>query len=847
MDEKWRFHLESRIDALMETGLARDAAEQQARTEFGPLLKWKEESREARGMAWVDGLRSASAYAVRQLRRTPGFSLLVALTLAIGIGATTAMFSIVDAVLLRPLRFAGADRASEVWTRMSAGASAQPGITGGTLAAIREGLGGAAAVEGYQYGAVTLTGGTEPVIVSAPAVTPGLLHLVGASPLAGRLFNRDDATPGSTSVLLSERTWTSQFGRDPDIVGRAIAFDGQPRTVVGVVSARVRYPEASVAVWLPLDLTAADRTRRRTQALVVRHPAVSVDELAARLSSVALALREQGTLAPEQSLFLDDTIQVRISRRQGQPLWTLLGAVGLVLLVACANVVNLLLVRASNRRGELTVLSALGADRAALVRTAVVEVALLAAAGTMAGVALAWALVQAVPALVPPQLGYLTSTPADLNWRVIGFASVVGMTVSLLAGLIPAWRASRVDAVDAMKWQSRSVAGSRDERWQGAMLAVQIATVLVLLGGAGLLMQSFVKLTHVDPGYDATGLVSVTVQMTSPRYQERGAALATIQDLERRVEDAGVGRATFSAGTPITAEIRPEGEGGRPVDATGMDLPFGPAAPDYFETMGIPVLEGRAFHPDDGPDVIVVNDRLARTFWGEESAVGRRFRLGPDQPWRTVVGIAGDVRMMGLDDPTGHGMEFYTPHDRTRAGGYYILFVRSSLAPAVAVSRVKELLWAIDPGLPVVEAGSVRDGLLDGLFRQRLVLRLAVAFAAVALLLAGVGIYGVTACWVARRRRDLAIRVALGATGRHIVRLILSRTALVCTAGAVLGVAGSMAAFRVLASMLYETSGTDSLVLAGTAVLLAALVGLACLAPVRSALRLDPLTLLREE
>lgn len=846
-EEEWRFHLESRVDALMATGLDRASAEQQARIEFGPPIKWKEESREAAGLAVVDALRRDCAYALRQSRRSPLFATLVVVTLAVGIGATSAMFSIVDAVLLRPLQFPGADRASEVWMRAAGGAGAQPGVSGFAFPAVRDGLAGAAVIEGYRFGSGTITGGTEPVIVSVPEVGPGLLPIVGASPLIGRLFGPDDTAPGSRSVLISERLWASQFGRDPAVLGRQLAIDGERHTVIGVLPDRVRYPEARAAVWKPLDAPSASQTRRRIQTIVIRRPDITIDELRARLAAITLSLRSQGTLPEGASLILDDVVQARVSRNEGRPLWTLLGAVGLVLLVACANVMNLLLVRASNRRGELAVQSALGADRLALMRQSLVEAAILAGAGTLAGLALAAAFIRVVTVIIPPQLDFLVSRSPDLNWRVIGAASGVALTVALVASLVPAWRSTRIDPIDAMKWPSRSIAGSRDEGWQGAMLAVQIATLLVLLGGTGLLLRSFTKLTNVDPGYDGAGVVSVAVQMTSARYEEAGSALAAMQELERLVEDAGIGHATLTAGTPISFEIRPEGEGGTPVDATGMVLPWSPVSPDWFETLGIPLLEGRTFVAGDGPDAIIVNDRLARTFWSGTSAIGRRFRLGANEPWRTVVGVVGDVRMMGLDDPSGHGMEFYTPHLPARGVGYFSLIVRSTLPVRDVVARVKDALRAIDPDVPVVEAGSLRDELIGGLYRQRFVLHVSIAFATIAVLLAGVGIYAVAAYWVARRRRELAIRIALGAGRRHVAGRMLSRTAFVCGIGAILGAIASAASFRVLKSLLYDTSGIDPLVLGATATFMIALVAAACLGPVRAALSVDPLTILREQ
>jgi putative ABC transport system permease protein len=786
-------------------------------------------------------------YAWRSLSRAPGFASLVIVTIAIGVGSVTAVFSLVDAVLLRPLRFDGADRAHGLWTARAAGSTAQPGVSDVAFERVRTQLADVATTEGYQFGIATITGGAEPVVVSVPAVTPGLLSLVGASPLVGRLFNEHDVSSGSRSVLISEEIWTSQFGRDPGVLDRRIALDGEAHIVVGVLSQRVRYPEASVGVWKPLDVSRVGATRRRIQGLVVRRAGASAEEMRARLEALTLSLRTEAALAPTESLLLGDVAQVRISRNSARPLWLMFGAVALVLLIACVNATNLLLVRASSRRGEFAVLRAIGAARAAILRHVASEVVLLTGAGALAGIALAALLIRGVRAVLPAPMSFLTSTVADLNWQVMAFASVISVLVLLLAGLAPAWRSSRVDAIETLKSQSRSIAGPSDERWQAAMLALQIGCVVVLLAGTGLLLRSFTRLTNVDPGFDADALVEVAVELTSSRYAANGVALATMQQLAEGIETSGIGVAAFAGGTAVSFEIRPEAEGGRSVDATGMVLPWRRVSPNYFETLGIVVLQGQTFAAEDESGVMMVNDRLARQFWGEQSPVGRRFRIDSDEPWRTVVGVVSDVRMMGLDDPTGHGMEFYVPYSRTQARGGFSVIVRSALAAGVVIARVKEVLWTIDPGAPISDAGNMRDRLLDSLYRQQFLARLSGAFAAIAVLLAGIGVYGVTAYWINRRRRDLAIRIALGATRGQIVSTVLARAAGVTIVGCALGAVGSAFSLRALRTMLYETSGAEPVVLLATALLMALLVITACAGPVRAAISVKPADLLRDE
>lgn len=787
--------------------------------------------------------------AFRSLRRTPAFTALVVLTLALGIGATTAMFSVVDAVLLRPLPYPNIERFAEIWTHLPSGSSF-PGVAEAAMPRLRDALADIAEVEGYQMGSATITGGREPDIIGAPAISPRLLSLVGAIPLRGRLFTDDDIHGTPRRVIISYRLWMSLFGGADDIVGREVEIDDQPHLVVGVMSPRTRYPGANAGIWRPLDLTTA-RTRRRVQAVSLLQVGISKDEFAARLQTASGLLVETGLLAEGQVLKPDLLLQERFGRSDHRAFWLMFGAVTLVLLVACANVSNLLLARASNQSGEFALRSALGAGRTRLMAASFAECAILAVAGGVVGVAVARVLLSLLLRILPPQLTYLSANASELDVRVLLFAAALSALTCVLSGLLPIFRVSRADPLEALKQQSQTAVG-RDDVWQGLLITAQLSLVLVLFAGAGLLMRSFLRLTNVDTGFDSSNLVLLDVELPTRRYQQPGAALQLLEDVERRLESTGDLQITIAGGAPLTSpaislNIRPEAESGNDVDFNGLIMPWIEVAPDYFQTLGIPIVLGRTFGPDEPQDVVVVNDKLARRYWGDASPLGKRFRMHDNQPWRTVVGVVGDVRQMGLNDPTGHGMELYLPHPRNRGGGGYSLLVRSSRDADTVINMVKQTVWSLDARLPFSDAMTMSDRIGESLFRQRFFLRVSMAFTLVATVLTMVGVYGAFAYWMSRRRRDVAIRIAIGASPNAVVRSVIGKGLRLATAGAVAGLVIALAGARVMESLLFEIDSRDPLTLAAVTVLLGMVSVVACVVPALKASRVDPMTTLRAE
>ena len=785
---------------------------------------------------------------LRNLLRARGFSALVVVTLALGIGATTAMFSVVDAVLIRPLPFPHADRINEIWTYFDEGAARMPGSTSAVISSVRQQRELFELVAAYQFGSGTLTGGAEPVMLSFASLSPDAFAIFPTVPVIGRLFTAADATAAESVILISEGLWSKYFGRDPGVLDRVVMIDDAPQRIIGVLPRRFRFPEDADA-WRPVDVTSSN-ARTRVQLVVLRRPDVTAEQINDRLKALTAGLHEAGSLPRGQYLVSDFPVQVRVGRDSARPFYLLFGAVAILLLVACVNVSNLMLVRASSRAGELALMAAIGAGRARLLRDAATENGILAALGGGLGLWLASGLLDLILAVTPAQMRLLNRVTGDLDWRAVVFAVAVTAATCLTFGMLPAWRASRVDPIDALKRQSRSTAGRREEWWQGALVSAQVALVVVLLAGAGLLLRSFVKLNQVDLGFKTEGVALISLQLTAPRYTTPGAAVRFMQDFERRAEAALGVNAAISTSTPsrfaFVFDVQPEAEGMTP---PAESLWFGSSrvSPDFFDVFGIPLIAGRTFDATDGINAIVVSETTAQRFWGTMSPIGRRFRFDRNVPWATVVGVARDVKGRGPNEGPDGGMEFYRPLDIAGRSNSMTLAVPVSGAVAPVTRRLKEVLWEADPRMPVLAVEEVGDTVRAAVGRERFVLSLSGAFTIAALVIAAVGVYGVSAFWVARRRRELAIRLAIGATPRAVARSVIGRSIRLAAIGAVLGLTIALSGARVIASMLFATDPRDPLTFAAITVLLTVIAIVAVLAPAIKASRVDPMATLRAE
>ena len=791
--------------------------------------------------------------ALRRLLRRPGFAALVSLTLALGIGAATAVFTVVDGVLLRPLPYAHADRLVELGVKASpAEAWARPYVAPAVLDEWRRQPALFDAIEHHHPHSVVLTVG-EPRQLRAEIVSGGFFHLLGVAPQLGRALGPGDAD--GPSVVLSDELWRGAFGADPAIVGRTIALGDARHVVVGVMPRRFHYPRGGVSLWMPAPTALGDSARAglRVEALARLRAGLPLAAAQASADRVAASLAAERPEVKAWYLGLTPMGEWRANPDVRRALLVLAGAVGFVLLIACANAANLLLVQATARKRELAVRLALGATRWRVVRELGAEALLLAAAGGIGGVLLAALGVRGIMAIVPSELVSLSYTTVAMDGRVLLFAVAASTLTALLFGLAPAFQATRRRA--ALAGGDRAGTGTVEQRrLRAALAAGQLALSMMLLVGAGLLAHSFARLVRVDPGADLRGLALLDLSPVEARYPTR-AERAVFYDavLERLRATPGVVAASVVSGTPGSSSfsfgVELEAEGaGAPVAEQPPLLPFGEADTSYFRTLGVPIRQGRAFAAADlepGSNVAIVSDALARLLWADGRALGRRFRLDAQSDWLTVVGVAGDVKLLGPDDREGR-FQYYRPV-RPGAGGQRTIAVRAAGDPATLLPALKAAVWSVDPEQPFAGVETAVARYREPLAKPRFLLTLMLAFAGVAALLAAVGLYGVIAYTVAQRTREIGIRLAIGARASRVVAGVVREGTALALLGIGVGLAGALALGRLLETLLFGVSATDPATLAAVAAGLALLALLATWIPARRASRVDPVIALREE
>lgn len=665
--------------------------------------------------------------------------------------------------------------------------------------------------------------------------------------MVGRLFTAADLGGTERALLISERLWATRFGRDASIVDRVVTINDQRNRIVGVLPARFSFPDSDRDGWRPIDI---DRNEQTRVFVVVRRQAeVSRAMIDDRLKGITQSLRDTGALPRGQFLVTEEPLQFSGLGRSTDSLYFLLAAAGALLLIACVNVTNLLLVRASARRAELALKHAMGASRVQLMRDASIESIVLAAIACAAGLWIAKGLLDGLLALAPPAIRMASRYTGSLDPRAVVFEVALTVTTCVVLSVLPAWRASRVDAIDALR-SARSTIGRGDLWWQSILMSTQIALVVVLLAGAGLLLRSFVRLNQLDLGFNPERVVEVGLQFPRTRYATPGASLNFMRQLEMRVEQE-LGVAATVGSTPVRvggfSETRPEAEGITP-PGIPITLPMARVSADYFDLYQIPILEGRALTAADGSTSVILNEVMARKYFGNVSPIGRRFRVDTNQPWLTVVGIARDVRLLGPADSADNGMEIYVGYPAV-PGSYNFLSLGAEAGrdATATAARIKQMVWELDPQLPIASAGPVRAQVREAISRPRFVTTLGSAFTLAALLIAAVGVYAVSAYWVSRRRYELAIRMAVGATPQRLLWAVLSRSLRIAAIGGGAGLLVAVAGAGVLRSLLFETDARDPLTFIGVTVALAAIATAACLGPALKAARVDPMTTLRSE
>ena len=797
-----------------------------------------------------------AVHAFRRLRAQPGLVLFTVLTLGFGIAANAALFSIVDAVLLRPSPFRGAERLVTVLNVAPRG-FVFPGLSREKLRHWRTERDVFEAVEGYRANPVVVTGGLEPQEIAAAQISPGLLQTLGVPPRLGRLFGEEDALAGQDRVaLIGERLWRSHFGATSDAIGRTILIGGTVHRVVGVMPERFHFPTLRQQIWTPLNPSAAGPGGPITVVARLRD-GLTVADAQQRLDLIAARLQREQPLPSGWGLRIHADPSANPPEETGRAVLVLFGAVSLVLLTAGANVAHMLLSRAVARRREFAIRLALGAGRGRLLRELAIEGLALGALAAVAGVAAArWSL-DALVRLAPPDLTVVTTTPIAVDGRVMLFGLGLALVTGLLCNLPPALRIAQSRGAEALSGRGGSGTPLQG-RFQSGLVVLEVTLSVMLLTGAALMARSFATLNAVDVGFEPDGLLAVSLGVDTRKYDGDAAQAALLERVAAALAGRpGVRGVTLATGMPPDPGAMtfgsPESESG-PCVAEPVSVVANLVGPSYFDVLRVPIIEGRALRADDPADSVVISRTLA-TQCG--ISAGRRVRLGPTAPWLSVTGVAADVRTLGLRkvgqlaiySGLPHG-PFMLPNLATRAGdGRYVsrrIIVRSD-QPAALVPDVKQALWSVDAAVPVLDARSAAELMAETVRAERFVLTLMSLFSTVALALASAGVFGVLAYAVAQRTREIGIRVALGAAPRNVAGLVVGQAARLAAAGIALGLAGAFVLSRLLAGLLHGVDPHDPAAFLSIAALVLTVALAASWIPASRAFRIDPAVALRDD
>ncbi len=795
-------------------------------------------------------------YGIRSLARNPGFTVIALLTLALGIGANTAIFSVVNAVLIRPLPFADPERIVWLWDTIRPGSTAPTSLP--EFLDWKEQNRSFEYLAAFQSGNVFLDAGDGTEDVPVGIVTPQMFSLFRVNPIIGRTFTDEETLPGRFRVaVLGHSLWQTRFGSDPNVLGRTIQLNGRAYTIIGVMSAGFSFPERAM-LWrpLPIDPTALDRGPHYLRVVGRLKAGVTHDQAQAEMSALAARLSQQH---PEKTsghgVKLDSLTDVLVGDI-GQALFVLLGAVGFVLLIACANMANLMLARIGGRQREIAVRTALGASRLRIVRQLLTESLMIAIAGGGAGLLLAIWAVNWLVSLGPETIPRVHEISVDT--RVAGFTLLVSVATGVLFGLAPALQISKPALTDALKESGRTTAGLRKNRLRSALVVSEVALSLVLLVGAGLLIRSFAKLNQIDPGFNADRVLTLGVSLLPNKYPtDEHVATFYSQILERSATLPGVISAAATSELPFSGNNTSDYftiEGRPPIAKESEPLTeYRVVTPRYFQSMGIPLLAGRDFSETDtkrSPNVVVINDEFVRRHFGLENPLGHRLKLqGQARDPLLIVGVVGNVRHFGLDEqPT---VEAYVPFLQDPLSLNYrsmtIVARTKSEDPGAVAGSLRAALTSMDKSLPVYAVKPMTEYVGDSLARRRFNMVLLTAFSGVALVLAAVGIYGVISYGVIQRTHELGIRMALGAQRSDVLKLVVRQAMILALAGVVIGLLAAWALTRLIKSLLFNVSVTDPLTFAVIAVLMILIALLACLIPARRATKVDPLVALSYE
>ena len=874
MDEELRFHIETFADDLVRNGMPRQEAQRRARLEFGGIESVKEEGREARGARVLDELKQDLRYGARMFWKIPGFTAVAVLTLAFGVGANTAIFSVVNAVLLSPLPYASAHRLVLV-KELLPNITAEPfNVSGPDIAEIQKLNHVFERVGGFRVWTYEFSGRGEPARVTANRISSDLFDVLGVQPVAGRVFEPPEEQFGHQVVILSYGFWQRQFGGQHNILGQTLNLDRKPYTIVGVMPQSFAFPlpgmlqGVAADLWVPLGLSKeelADFGDNFSYAVVGKlRPGVQPGQVNADLQLVARGVLEtyrQWARDANQPLgdFRLGLVSVPLRDEVTGPLkpmlLMLLGAVGFVLLIACVNVANLLMMHSVGRQKEMAVRLAIGAGRLRLLRQFLVEGMLLAFTGGGLGLALAVWLKNILAAHMPANIPQFHAI--EIDWTVLLFSFLLVTLVGLAFSALPALWASRTDFIPSLRESGRGNSQGPDhQRLRAAFVIIEVALSVMLLVGAGLLVRSFQRVLSINPGFRPEHVLTASIDLPPTESYSQNEEVASFykQLIEKLRQTPGIVAAGGSTDLPLlggwTHAFTVEGYQPPP----GPQLSLGNHSViygDYLQAMGIPLLHGRNFTELDGPKsipVLIVSESLAKKYWPGQDPLGTRLKWGPSEstdPWLTVVGVVGDVKQGPLE--TAANAHTYEPYAQLGAPLSLRVAVRGQGDSAGLAADVRTAVWSLDRQLALGSVRTMDEVISRSTASRRFSLVLVGAFAVLALTLAAIGIYAVLAYTVARRTHEIGVRMALGARSGDVVRLVLGQGLQFTAIGIVFGVAGALVLMRFLESLLYEVRPTDPPTLVVVLLLLVSVSVAASYLPARRAMRVDPMVALRYE
>ena len=873
LDDELRFHFDQQVEKYLHSGLTHEEAVRSARLFFGGMDQVKEECRDARGVQLMETFFLDIRYGLRMLRKKPAFTLVAILTLALGVGANTAIFSIVNAVLLRSLPYRDPDRLVKI-------ISNNPGIglrdipfSVPELDDLRTRSGVFEDVSAIGGGSVNLTGARQPERLEFIVTYPNYFSMLGATPQIGRLLGSQDFALGfASAAVISDGLWRRSYGADPSVLGRTLHLDNDPYTIVGVLPPGFRHPGPTISGNAEVFLTAgfsADpapkpaRGARILPAAIGRlKPGLTLPQAQARLTAMAAELRHDFPAdypARAQWTIEIQSLQESLVGNVRPMLLVLMGAVVLIVFIVSLNIANLLLARASGRQQEMAVRLAMGASRGRMIRQMLTESLLLSLIGGLAGIATAIGTLSFILHFVPSNIPRLSEV--NIDWRVLAFALLISLLTGLLFGLVPAIHSSRSDLTLQIREGSRgSGYGAKTGRLRDALIVSELAFAVVLMVGAGLLLRTLRELLQENPGFNPTHVVAANVWLPLPNDPKVDPYLGVARkatfnrELLRRMKAIpGVELAGLTSALPATALNNLDSNAltieDRPIESSqNLRAEIIRISPDYFRVMQAPLVRGRFFaeSDEDGKQrVAIIDETTAHRYWTDRDPLGRRLRFGqdPTQPWMTVVGVVKDIKHDGLDiDGVPHiFVSIYQSGDRQLG-----VVLRTSLPASLLERQIRREVQSIDPGLPVFDVSSMNDVIDRSLAARRFSAGLVGGFAGLALLLASIGIYGLLAFMAGQRSREIGLRIALGAGPADVLKLFLHKGVVLASAGIVAGVIVSASTASIMASLLYGVRPHDPAVFLAVPLLLLAVSVLASYLPARRATKVDPMFALRE-